>query len=180
MKTRHLSTAATAQSRMTVPTSPNAHEEIIEWLKDAYAMERGLETSLQKQASNTELSPTIRNRADTHLKETRRHAEEISTALEGLGADVSAIKTGIGMATEATKGLASAFARDERIKDLLNAYSMEHFEIACYVALITAAENAGLNQVAEICRGILVDEERMAQTLRHSLPDEVSMYLMTA
>jgi ferritin-like metal-binding protein YciE len=179
MKTRY--TAPEAATRpLTTTAGSNAHEEIIDWLKDAYGMERGLEQSLQKQASNTDLSPQVRNRANTHLAETKRHAEDIRTALEGLGEDVSTLKTGIGMITEVTKGLATAFARDERIKDLLNAYAMEHFEIACYLALIQAAENTGLTQVAEICRGILVDEERMANSLRTSLPDEVSMYLMKA
>jgi ferritin-like metal-binding protein YciE len=179
MKTRHSSIEAAIRPPIAAEGS-NAHEEIIEWLKDAYGMERGLEASLQKQATNADLSPKVRNRASTHLQETRRHAEDIRTLLEGLGQDVSILKTSIGIVTEATKGIASAFARDERIKDLLNAYAMEHFEIACYLALITAAEKTGLMQIVEVCRGILVDEERMAQSLKDSLPEEVSMYLMTA
>lgn len=179
MKPRHSSTEAAIRPPIAAEGS-NAHEEIIEWLKDAYGMERGMETSLQKQVNNVDLSPKVRNRASAHLQETRRHAEEIRTLLEGLGQDVSVLKTGVGVVAEATKGIVTAFARDERVKDLLNAYSMEHFEIACYLALITAAEKAGLMQIAEVCRGILVEEERMAQSLKDSLPDEVSMYLMTA
>jgi ferritin-like metal-binding protein YciE len=179
MKARHSSTEAAIRPPIAAEGS-NAHEQIIEWLKDAYGMERGLETSLQKQATNADLSPKVRNRASTHLQETRRHAEEIRTLLEGLGQDVSLLKTGVGLLAEASKGILTAFARDERIKDLLNAYAMEHFEIACYLALITAAEKAGFTQVIEVCRNILVDEERMAQSLKESLPDEVSMYLMTA
>jgi len=179
MKTRHSSVEAAIRPPIAEEGS-NAHEEIIDWLKDAYGMERAMETSLQKHASNADLSPKVRNRANTHLQETRRHAEDVRTILEGLGEDVSVLKTSMGIFAEASKGIASAFARDERIKDLLNAYSMEHFEIACYLALITAAEKAGLTQIVEVCRSILVDEERMAQSLKDSLPDEVSMYLMTA
>jgi ferritin-like metal-binding protein YciE len=178
MKTRY-STAESATRPRTSAEGSSAHEEIIDWLKDAYAMERAMETSLQKHATNDDLSAGVRSRASQHLEETRRHAEQVRTALEGLGEDISALKTGLGIMTEATKGIATAFARDERIKDILNAYSMEHFEIACYLALIAASEQAGLSQVAEICRGILADEERMAHSLRGSLPEEVSMYLAT-
>jgi len=179
MKTRHSTVSSGTRSRSSTEGS-TAHEEIIDWLKDAYAMERAMETSLQKHSSNDELSATVRSRASQHLEETRRHAELVRTALEGLGEDVSTLKTGMGIMTEATKGLATAFARDERIKDILNAYSMEHFEIACYLALIAGAQQAGLSQVAEVCQGILADEERMAHALRASLPEEVSMYLATA
>lgn len=78
---------------------------------------------------------------------------------------------------QAAKGMATMFARDQRVKDLLDAYSMEHFEIACYMALAAAADRAGLRSVADMCRRISPDEERMAQILRHALPEEVSCYL---
>jgi ferritin-like metal-binding protein YciE len=152
-------------------------DEITDWLRDAYAMERGLESSLKKQADNQELSPALRERAAAHLEETRRHAKEVRAALQSLGTDTSALKTGLGLAAQASKGMATTFARDEEIKDLLDAYAMEHFEIACYTALAVAADRAGLPQVAEVCRRILPDEERMAEALRHTLPDEVVGYL---
>jgi ferritin-like metal-binding protein YciE len=78
---------------------------------------------------------------------------------------------------ELGKGLASAFARDEKVKDLLSAYSMEHFEIACYTALAEAADAAGLPQVSQVCRRIIPDEERMARSLADSLPTVVRSYL---
>lgn len=156
----------------------NAREEIIDWLRDAYAMERGLETTLQKQANNEDLMPQVRQRAATHLDETRRHAEAVQAVLQSLGTDTSSIKTGLGLMAEMTKGLGTKFARDERIKDLLTAYSMEHFEIACYIALAAAARAAGLPQVVDVCERIIPDEERMARTLQESLPTEVRTYLL--
>lgn len=155
----------------------NPKDEIVDWLRDAYAMERGLETTLQKQADNSDLTPTVRDRAATHLEETRRHAEEVKSALRSLGTDVSSIKTGMGMMTEMAKGLATKFTKDERIKDLLTAYSMEHFEIACYTALAEAARTGGFPEVQRVCERILPDEERMASALRDSLPAEVGSYL---
>lgn len=155
----------------------NIKEEIVDWLRDAYAMERGLEQSLEKQAKNADLSTAVRQRAATHLRETREHAEAVRTALQSLGSDTSALKTGVGVITQLTKGLGSAFSSDERIKDLLDAYAMENFEIACYTALAAAAERAGLAQVVEICRRILPDEERMAQAIQAAIPGEVASYL---
>jgi ferritin-like metal-binding protein YciE len=152
-------------------------EEIIDWLRDAYAMERGLESSLKKQAENEELSSEVRERAASHLQETKRHAEQVRGALQSLDTDTSSLKTGLGSATQALKGIGSVFARDEKIKDLLDAYSMEHFEIACYTALAAGALRAGLTTVAEVCQAIIPDEQRMAQTLLEALPREVTDYL---
>jgi ferritin-like metal-binding protein YciE len=160
--------------------SDELRDEVIDWLRDAYSMEKGLESALKKQSKNEDLSPALRKRAAAHLEETRRHAELVRSALKSMDTDTSSLKTGMGVMAQATKGLGSKFASDERIKDLLDAYSMEHFEIACYTALEAAAERAGLTEVIQICNRIIPDEERMAEALRDALPDEVSRYLSEA
>jgi ferritin-like metal-binding protein YciE len=152
-------------------------DEIIDWLKDAYAMERGMEGSLEKHSRNDELSPEVRERAATHLEETRRHAEQVRSALQALGTDTSTLKTSLGVMAQGAKGLSSVLARDEAIKDLLDAYSMEHFEIACYTSLAAAAESAGLTEISALCLTILSDEQRMAQALIQAIPAETTAYL---
>jgi len=156
----------------------NTRDELIDWLRDAYAMERGLETSLQKQADNEDLSPGLRTQARTHFEETRQHAAAVKDCLESMGTDTSALKTGIAKTMEMFKGLGTKFAQDERIKDLLAAYASEHFEIACYQALRTAAEVAGEPQIVAVCDAIIPDEERMAEWLKANLSSEVREYLM--
>jgi len=140
-------------------------------------MERSLEMSLQKQAENEEVAASVRARMKTHLAETRHHGEAVRGCLESLGADTSAIKTGIAEALEFFKGLGTKFARDERVKDLLAAYASEHFEIACYRALRTAAEIAGEEQIVSVCDRILPEEEQMADWLDAQLPSVVREYL---
>lgn len=54
---------------------------------------------------------------------------------------------------------------------------MEHFEIACYSALAAAAELGGLSQIANACRQIILDEEKMAETVRKELPRVVREYI---
>ncbi|HEX8310417.1 MAG TPA: ferritin-like domain-containing protein [Chthoniobacteraceae bacterium] len=155
----------------------NAKDELIDWLRDAYAMERGLEITLQKQAANAELNSTIREQARLHLEETKRHAEAVHACLEQLGADTSALKTGLAKMLEIGKGLGTTFASDERVKDLLAAYASEHFEIACYKALRAGALEIGHPEIAAVCDSILPDEERMAGWLDANLSNVVSGYL---
>ena len=155
----------------------NAKEEVIDWLRDAYAMERGLEVVLKK-AANRELYPNvIRFATGKHLEETRQHADRLATLLQSLGSNTSSIKTGAGMMANAVAGFGTMMTRDELIKDLLVSYAAEHFEIACYRALIAAARMAGLPNVAEACEGIIADEERMAATITQALPRIVEGYL---
>ena len=175
METRHTQRPTGIRGGALNPAA--TRDEIIDWLKNAYAMERGLEASLEMQSRNNELSPEARDRAMRHAQETRRHAEAVQTLLRNEGADISTIKTGIGTVTQMVKGLATAFTRDERIKDLLDSYAMEHFEIASYTALAAAAERAGMPQVVQVCHSIIPDEHRMAQAIIQTLPEEVAVYL---
>jgi ferritin-like metal-binding protein YciE len=178
MKTRHTQTRQTGNRRPSNgATQTSARDEIIDWLRDAYAMERALEGSLEKQALNDNLNAETRSRAASHLEETRNHAEQIRSALRSLGSETGALKTGLGILAQTGKGVATAFAKDEGIKDLLDAYSMEHFEIACYTALAAAADLANLPEIAGLCHRIIVEEQRMADALKRSLPIEVKAYL---
>ncbi|MDB6059210.1 MAG: hypothetical protein JWO95_3054 [Verrucomicrobiales bacterium] len=152
-------------------------EEIVDWLKDAYAMERGLEAALLKQSKEESLSAHVRERASIHLEETKRHAEEVRSCLQQLGTDTSALKTGMGAIGQSAKGMMTMFANDQQIKDLLDGYMMENFEIASYTALEAAADRAGFAQVAELCRRIIPDEERMAQAIIEAIPQEVESHL---
>lgn len=152
-------------------------DTLIDWLRDAYAMERGLEITLKKQMENGDLHDSLRQQAQLHLIETSRHAELVKVCLESLGADPSVIKTGIAQVMETVKGIGTAFADDERVKDVLVAYGTEHFEIACYTALRAAAVTLGENQIVDVCDQIIPDEQRMADWLEENLPVVVTAYL---
>ena len=152
--------------------------EIIDWLRDAYAMERSMEVTLEK-LSAADASFVCRTAAALHLTETRQHVRIVETLLRSLGADISSFKSGFGMMTEAINGPGTTLSHDEQIKDLLSSYAMEHFEIACYSALAAAADAAGYSQIASACRQIILDEEKMAEVIRKELPQAVSDYLVS-
>jgi ferritin-like metal-binding protein YciE len=154
-----------------------ARDEVIDWLRDAYAMERGMEVTLKKIFDSNNHQPEIREAAARHLEETQKHAETVRTLLQELGADTSTIKTGLGMITEAVKGLTTTLVEDEPVKDLLASYAMEHLEIISYYALAAAAEASGLPKIAETCAKIISEEEAMADILADALPRIVHDYL---
>src|SRR5436305_13142793 len=105
--------------------------DLVNWLNDAYAMERSLEVMLRKKAENHEAHHGIRERARIHLDETEAHAERVAECLDLLGETPSTLKTVTGQAMEFAKGMMSKIAGDERVKDFLCAYSAEYFEVAC-------------------------------------------------
>ncbi|MDB6007277.1 MAG: Protein yciE, partial [Prosthecobacter sp.] len=128
-------------------------------------------------ADNQDAPTDLRARVATHLSETEGHAEQVKQCLHELGADTSSLKTVLAQSMEFMKGTGTAFAKDERIKDMLASYAMEHFEIACYMALRAGAKEAGLTNVVVICESILKDERRMANWLDEHLSATVTGYL---
>lgn len=155
----------------------NINDEITDWLRDAYAMERGQEVALERICNNSEESIECRTAAAMHLTETRQHSRIVESLLRSLGADISSFKTGLGVMAETIRGIETTLSHDEQIKDLLASYAMEHLEIVCYSALATAAEVAGLSHITNACRQIILDEEKMAETIRKELPRIVREYL---
>lgn len=157
-------------------TMMNIKDEIIEWLQDAYAMERSQEAALERIHGNGDESIACRTSAAMHLTETRQHARIVESLIRSMGADVSSFKTGLGMMAEKIKGLVSTMSHDEQIKGLLGDYAIESFEIVCYSAIVAAAEIAGLSHITNACRQIILDEERMAESIRKELPRSVQEY----
>jgi ferritin-like metal-binding protein YciE len=153
-------------------------DSLMDWLRDAYAMERAQEVSLKKQSQNEEMEPSLRQQLAMHLAETRAHAAAVEGCLRTMGSDTSLLKTALGSSVALAQGLATAFTPDERVKDFLATYTSEHFEIACYQALRTAAELLGEHDVVTMCDSILPDEERMAEWLAANLPMVVRSYLV--
>lgn len=68
---------------------------------------------------------------------------------------------------------------DELIKNFLMDYATENFEIACYEALVTAADQVGEPEIAAVCREILQEEQQMADWIRNNLPSVVAEYTRT-
>lgn len=152
-------------------------DTLIEWLRDAYAMERGMEQMWKRTCEDPRVSASMREIARQHLAETNSHAVEVERCLKLLGSDTSLVKTGIAEASGLIQETLTSFASDKRVKDLLTACAGEHFEIACYTAIQTAAQILGEESIMDSCDSIIADEKRMAKWLEQNVADVVHAYL---
>lgn len=151
-------------------------EEIIDWLNDAYGMERALEVTLEKQTNSTEVHPAVRERAAVHLDETRTHADRVEQALQKLGSTPSTVKTAVGQVLETGKKYITMFAKDERVKDYLAAVGSEHFEVACYRALIAAARAAGKEEIVPLLQQNLDEDAATARWMEENIEGVIRDY----
>jgi ferritin-like metal-binding protein YciE len=148
-----------------------AHNDlIVAWLNDAHAMELGIAQVLENHAASAADHPQVQARLQQHLEETRRHAELVKGCVERLGGDTSAVKTGMASVMGTIQGMSTKIAKDELIKNTLHDYGTEHFEMACYTSLLTAAEDLGDMETARVCRQILSEEQAMAEFLFGQIP----------
>lgn len=154
-----------------------AREHLLDWLRDAHAMEQQAETLLTSQISRLKHYPDLRRKLEEHLAETRRQAELLSDCIERNGGDTSAVKDAMGKMVAFGQGLSGLFADDEVIKGALASYTFEQMEIASYTILIAAAEACGDSTTAAVCTRILKEEEAMAKWLAGQTPSLVRAFL---
>jgi ferritin-like metal-binding protein YciE len=146
------------------------YDLFIGWLRDAYAMEKGQVRVLENHAKDAKRHPEIQARLEQHADETRNQARRLEECLRQFGEEPSTLKNTLTQAVGTVQGMASGAFRDDEVKNALLDYASEHFEIACYKALIHGARTIGRDEVARVCEEILREEETMARFLEQQLP----------
>ena len=157
---------------MTQPT-----EHLLDWLRDAHAMEEQAETMLKAQAARLEHYPDLKRRIEEHIVETQGQAKMLEQCITRLGSDTSAVKDVMGKAMASFQGMGGMLATDEVIKGGMASYAFEHFEISAYRALIEAARVVGDTETQKVCEQILMQEQAMADWLEHNLSTVTRLYL---
>ena len=152
-------------------------ERLLQWLRDAHAMEMQAETMLSSQAQRIEHYPELKERIEQHIRETQHQAELIEGCIRRCGGDPSSTKDMAGKMTAMMQGMSGLAAGDEVVKGAMAGYTFEHFEISSYRVLIAAAEEAGDHETKRICEQILAEEEKMASWLAEHLPQVARTYL---
>jgi ferritin-like metal-binding protein YciE len=153
-------------------------ENLINWLADAHGMEQHALTLLAGQEKRIENYPEILIQVKKHKEETAWQSSQIDKCLKILGADPSTFKKLTGRLSANAAALTTMMASDEIIKDSIANSAFEHLEIATYTAIISAAEASGEQEVADICREILAQEQEMAAWLDGHLPQMATTFLM--
>ncbi|MER9331525.1 DUF892 family protein [Mesorhizobium sp. M0488] len=157
-----------------------SREWLVQWLRDAHAMEEQAETMLNGQLNRIESYPELSGRIRQHLDETRQQAARLKTCLDRIGQGSSTLKDAGGKLTAMAQSLSGVFAGDEVMKGSLASYTFEHMEIASYTILIAAARSLGETEVAQVCEENLREEVAMADWLKDHLPATAEQFLARA
>jgi ferritin-like metal-binding protein YciE len=169
--------------------TPTRDAKLVEYLNDAYAKEKQLETAL---AAHAEVAThdAYAKRLKDHLKETKSHATQLSRRIKQLGGTPATVTVpgpdGVGKFAQnvagkveqvkaAAQGPLHAVRREgEQAKMLHNArieFAEEAHEIATYTVIDALATAVGDKETAKLARDIKRDEERMQAFLADLLPE---------
>ncbi|OHV60812.1 hypothetical protein LCM4577_10350 [Mesorhizobium sp. LCM 4577] len=159
---------------------PESREWLIQWLRDAHAMEEQAETMLSGQLSRLDSYPDLSERIRIHLDETKEQARRLQVCLDGLDEGSSTLKDAGGKLAAMAQSISGVFAGDEVMKGSLASYTFEHMEIASYAILIAAANELGEAEIARVCEQNLREEEAMAEWLKNNLAQVAATFLTRA
>lgn len=156
-------------------THPRVH--LVEWLRDAHAMEQHSEQMLRGQAKRLERYPKLAQALQRHLEQTLAQKELLEQCLQRMDASPSALKDLAGRLGAGAQALATMAVEDEPVKATMACLAFEQMEVATYTVLFAAAHQAGDIQCQRMFDRLLQEEQAMAGWLRDSLPGLVQAYL---
>jgi len=155
-------------------------QKIVQYLNEAHGSELALVRQLQAQIAMTPKGQ-YRNGLETHLRETRRHAERVEARLSELGEGNNPLQAGLG-ALESLIGQALALTKtpldlvrgsggeEKVLKNAKDSCAAEALEIATYSALARLARNAGDADTERLAKSVLADEQKMLDRLLKEIP----------
>jgi ferritin-like metal-binding protein YciE len=153
-------------------------ENLLDWLRDAHAMEQQAEKMLRAQSERLEHYPKLKARIDQHIEETLGQQQLIDGCLKRLGGSASTLKDITGKLMAFGQAVGGSLMSDEVIKGAMAGYVFENVEIASYTVLIAAAEAAGDKEMKAACETILPQEIAMAEWLLQHLPELTEAFII--
>jgi ferritin-like metal-binding protein YciE len=178
----------TIDKEVLVADLPAGKSKLIQYLNEAYGLERGLETALQADLALATRT-AYKQRLRTHLSETKRHAREVAKRIKQLGGTAETVDlpgpdalSDVAQTAVAGAQRAAALAQaplhalrgtgeeEKQLKNAKTEYASEAQEIATYSAILTLAEELRDNDSTRLARAILREEERMLSFLEKEIP----------
>ena len=162
---------------MLVDTS---QQKVLQYLSEAQASEHALVRVLQSQIAMTPRG-TYRSGLETHLRETRDHAERVQKRLSELGHGGNPLHV-VGDIAQSVAGQALALAKtpfdlvrgsggeEKVLKNAKDASATEALEIATYTAIERLATSVGDDTTAKLAKSIRADEEKMLERILNEIP----------
>jgi ferritin-like metal-binding protein YciE len=157
-----------------------AQQKVVQYLHEAHASEQALVRVLQSQIAMTPRG-SYRTGLETHLRETRDHANRIQRRLGELGnagnplmAVVGVAETVVGQALALGKTpldlLRGSGGEEKVLKNAKDAAATEALEIATYTSLERLARSVGDDDTATLAASIRADEEKMLARILREIP----------
>ena len=155
-------------------------QKVVQYLNEAHASEQTLVRVLQSQIAMTP-SGSYRSGLESHLGETRRHADRVAKRLRALDqggnpltAVVGAVQSVAGQALALTKMpldlLRGSGGEEKVLKNAKDACASEALEIATYTAIERLAQKVGDDETAKLAASIRADEEKMLERILREIP----------
>ena len=129
----------------------NRKRVLIDWLRDAHAMERTSVDNLDRLADRFSRHSELSVRFREYWRESLGQVVALEVCLKKLGSDTSTFRDLASRFVGIAQAYAGAISLDEPVKDCLGAYASMHLEIATYVSLRAAALELAEPEVARLC-----------------------------
>jgi ferritin-like metal-binding protein YciE len=148
-------------------------QKFVHDLADIYDAEhRFLEAQQQMQQHAS--SPQLKAMIQDHMAQTQQQIANLEQIYRQLSSPPQRVKcdAAVGLVTEGQKGMMESQGNPS-VCDLTIAGAVakvEHYEVASYRGLLTAAESMGQNEIGSLLRMNLQQEEQTAQMVEQSTP----------
>ena len=149
----------------------NGKRVLVEWLRDAHAMERTSVDNLDRLADRFSRHSELSVRFRDHWRESLGQVVALEACLKKLGSDTSTFKDLARRFVGIAQAYAGAISLDEPVKDCLAEYASIHLEIATYVSLRAAALQLAEPEIARMCDEHLQRERTMAGWLEQQITE---------
>ncbi|HEU0249990.1 MAG TPA: DUF892 family protein [Solirubrobacteraceae bacterium] len=155
-------------------------QKIVQYLSEAHTMEQALVTMLRSQIAMTPRG-SYRDSLESHLRETREHANRVQRRLDELGRSGSPLQAGVGL-LQSVIGQALALGKtpldlirgsggeEKVLKNAKDACATEALEIATYTAIERLASSVGDKVTEALADSIRADEQKMFDRILREIP----------
>ncbi len=157
-----------------------SEQKVVQYLNEAHASEVGLTRVLQSQIAMTPTG-SYRSGLETHLRETRDHAQRVQKRLRELeqgrnplqlinGAAQTVVSQAVALAKTPLDLVRGSSGEEKVLKNAKDACATEALEVATYTALERLASSVGDEQTAKLAASIRGDEDKMLQRVLREIP----------
>lgn len=156
----------------------NHGENLLEWLRDAHAMEQQAAHMLRVQAERIVHYPKVKARIEQHVRETLGRQRLLDGCIDSLGGKSSGFKGAVGKAMAFGRGACGALRPDEVIRGAISTYAFGNRQVATYTLLVAAAKTVGDMETLRVCEQFLREEKAMTAWMLQHLPELTEEFLL--